>query len=513
MFVPKLNASGQYRIYLAGQWRDSAATEFLPNLVPAHKTQVLGYVAESTDSEVDEAMLAAEAAFPLWRGVSGNFKTKLFLQLAQIVSAWFEDFQQTMAREMGKTLYDCKLDLDEAIGVLECVAPQGLSLKGETYQKNIDGLVMESRLEPRGVAAIITPFNFPAAIPLAQIVAALVTGNTVVWKPSHLVPESSQAIAAALDEAFTWAKDTLGVTVPPGAFNLVSGDVSTGQAVISHPTVKCLSFTGSKPVGDAVDSTASALGKRVMKEVGGINIFYVHAEADITRAAKNFVYGKTITGGQRCTSIQEVLCDSEVYEAFIAAVLEESRGIVFGEGSSAALAEADAAPGRYSLPPLVSAEQQVRVLSLIKTSVEQGAIIRHQIAVPEALADEGFYVPFTLIEGVGDDNIFCATEVFGPVGILTRVKNVAEAIRIINAKIGIVACIDSRNKDISEHFIQSVLRTRVDDGRHGTGAFWATRFGGDRGAGSGNPALDENMVMGYVLWKTIYRAYTPYVEA
>jgi len=293
----------------------------------------------------------------------------------------------------------------------------------------------------------------------------------------------------------------------------VSGDVSTGQAVISHPTVKCLSFTGSKPVGDAVDSTASALGKRVMKEVGGINIFYVHAEADITRAAKNFVYGKAITGGQRCTSIQEVLCDSEVYEAFIAAVLEESRGIVFGEGSSAALAEADAAPGRYSLPPLVSAEQQVRVLSLIKTSVEQGAIIRHQIAVPEALADEGFYVPFTLIEGVGDDNIFCATEVFGPVGILTRVKNVAEAIRIINAKIGIVACIDSRNKDISEHFIQSVLRTRVDDGRHGTGAFWATRFGGDRGAGSGNPALDENMVMGYVLWKTIYRAYTPYVEA
>jgi len=151
MFVPKLNASGQYRIYLAGQWRDSAATEFLPNLVPAHKTQVLGYVAESTDSEVDEAMLAAEAAFPLWRGVSGNFKTKIFLQLAQIVSARFENFQQTMAREMGKTLYDCKLDLDEAIGVLECVAPQGLSLKGETYQKNIDGLVMESRLEPRGV--------------------------------------------------------------------------------------------------------------------------------------------------------------------------------------------------------------------------------------------------------------------------------------------------------------------------------------------------------------------------
>ena len=513
MFVPKLNAERQYQIYIAGEWRDSSAAEFYSNFVPAHKQQVLGLVAETTDAEVDTAMLAAEAAFPLWRGVSGNVKTKIFLQLAQIVSARFEDFQQTMAREMGKTRFDCKLDLDEAIGVLECVAPQGLSLKGETYQKNIDGLVMESRLEPRGVAAIITPFNFPAAIPLAQIVAALVTGNTVVWKPSHLVPESSQAIAAALEEAFAWAETKLGITVPPGTFNLVSGDVGTGQAMISHPAVKCLSFTGSKPIGDAVDAAASRLGKRVMKEVGGINIFYVHAEADILRAARNFVYGKTITAGQRCTSIQEVLCDSEVYETFIAAVLEESRGIVFGDGSSAEMAEADAAPGRYSLPPLVSAEQQDRVMSLIGTSAGQGTVIRHQIAVPDALADEGYYVPFTLIEGVGDDNILYDTEVFGPVGVLTKVKNVAEAIRIINAKIGIVACIDSRNKDISEHFIQSVLRTRVDDGRHGTGAFWATRFGGDRGAGSGNPALDENMVMGYVLWKTIYRAYTPYVES
>jgi len=514
MFVPKLNANGQYQIYLAGQWCDSAATEFLPNTVPAHKRQVLGFVAETTDAEVDEAMRAAEAAFPAWRAVSGNLKTKIFLQLAQILYARYEDFQQTMSREMGKTLFDCKLDLDEAIGVIECVAPQGLSLKGETYQKNSDGVVMESRLEPRGVAAIITPFNFPVAIPVAQIVAALVTGNTVVWKPSHLIPESSQAIAAALEETFAWAKATLGITVPPGTFHLVSGDVGTGQAVISHPAVKCLSFTGSKAVGDSVDAIASGLGKRVMKEVGGINLFYVHRDADIARAAKNFVYGKTITGGQRCTSIQEALCDESIYEAFVAAVIEESRGIVIGDGSSSNLAEADATSGRYSLPPLVSEEQQARVLGLMQKSLEQGAAIRHQLPVPEALQAEGYYVPFTLLEleNAGPDNILYSTEIFGPVGVLTKVRNVAEAIQMINAKIGIVACIDSRDKDVSEHFIQSVLRTRVDDGRHGTGAFWATRFGGDRGAGSGNPALDENMVMGYVLWKTIYRAYKPFVE-
>ena len=512
MFTPKLNAAGQYQIYFAGQWQDSEATEFLPNVVPAHTSQVLGQVAECPDAEVNAAVEAAEAAFPAWRAVSGNRKTKIFLHLAQVMYARFDDFQQTMSREMGKTLFDCKLDLDEAIGVIECVAPQGLSLKGETYAKNIDGVVMESRLEPRGVAAIITPFNFPAAIPIAQIMSALVTGNTVVWKPSHLIPESSQAVAAALEECFLWAKEKLGVTVPPGTFSLVSGDVGPGQALLRHPLVKCLSFTGSKAVGDAVDATASGLGKRVMKEVGGINIFYVHKDADIARAAKNFVYGKTITAGQRCTSIQEVLCDASVYEVFVAAALEETKGIVMGDGTSAELAAVDAAPGQYSLPPVVTEEQQSRILGLITQSVGEGANIRHQVPVPEALSAEGCYVPFTLIENVAPGNILYTTELFGPVGVLTQVKNIAEAITIINAKIGIVACIDSENKDATEHFIQSVLRTRVDDGRHGTGAFWATRFGGDRGAGSGNPALDENMVLGYVLWKTIYRAYKPFAE-
>ena len=515
MFVPKFSQKSTgttYQIYVNGAWRDSSSEILLPNLNPAHKSQVLGHVSETTGAEVDGAMRAAEAAFPAWRAVSGNMKTKIFLHLAQILYARFTDFQETMSREMGKTLFDCKLDLDEAIGVVECVAPQGLSLKGETYQKNIDGVVMESRLEPRGVAAIIPPFNFPVAIPVAQVLAALVTGNTVVWKPSHLIPESSQAIAAALDEAFTWAKETLNVSVPPGTFNMVSGDVGPGQAVATHPLVKCLSFTGSKAVGDAVDSAASGLGKRVMKEVGGINIFYVHREADIARAAKNFVYGKTITGGQRCTSIQEVLCDAPVYDAFLAAVLEETKGIVTGDGSSSELADADKTPGLYSLPPLVSEEQQVRVLGLIEQSVSQGAKLGHQVPITAALTDEGYYVPFSIIENVGPENVLYTTEIFGPVGVLTKVKNIYEAITIVNAKIGIVACIDSRNKDASEHFIQSVLRTRVDDGRHGTGAFWATRFGGDRGAGSGNPALDENMVMGYVLWKTIYRAYKPFAE-
>ncbi|MGO8671923.1 MAG: aldehyde dehydrogenase family protein [Capsulimonadaceae bacterium] len=503
MTFPFVTDEGRYRPYIDGEWRDSGAVEWYDNLNPAHPETVLGRVPECTTGEVDRAVQAANRAFEVWRGVSGNVRTKLFLKLAQILERDYDRLVATMTREMGKTLFDSRLDLDEAIGVVECVAPQGLSLKGETYQRNAAGVVMESRLEPRGVAAIVTPFNFPLAIPIAQVVSALVTGNTVVWKPSHLVPESSIAIAAALEEAFAYVEGRHGAAVPEGTFNMVFGDQAAGDALIRHPDVRCVSFTGSKVVGDAVDAIASGLGKRVMKEVGGVNVFYVHREADLDRAARNFVYGKTITGGQRCTSIQEACIDDAVYESFVERVLKEAAGIVSGDGASEALDKADRVPGQYSLPPLVSGEQRARVLALLAESVTQGASIRYQ----GPSGAEGFYVPFTLLEEVGESNVLYRTEIFGPVGVLRRVSGVVEAIERINDRVGIVACIDSVNKDVTEHFIQSVLRTRVDDGRHGTGAFWATRFGGDRGAGSGNPALDENMVYGYVMWKTIYRSY------
>ncbi len=509
MNYPIKNEAGRYKIYLNGEWRDSQGREAYVSVNPAHKNNVLGHVAECTTSEIDEAMSVADAAFPAWKAVSGNIKTKLFLHVANLLNDNYELIVETMTKEMGKSHFDSRLDLDEAIGVIEAVAPQGLSMKGETYQTNVRGVIMESRPEPRGVAAIITPFNFPIAIPLAQVSAALVSGNTVVWKPSHLIPESSQIIAGIIDEAIQWAKAKYKVEIPSGILNMVTGDTAAGQAIVRHPVYKALSFTGSKAVGDAVDAVASSLGKRVMKEVGGINCFYVHSEADIERAALNFIYGKTITAGQRCTSIQEVLVDEAVYETFKTEAIRVAKGIVQGDGASTEVTEADREPGMFGLPPLVSDEQQAKVLGLIEQSVKEGGTIAFQKPVDESLKNEGFYVPFTIIENVNPGNLLYHTEIFGPVAVLTKVGGIADAIKIINYKIGIVGCIDSKNKDASETFIQNVLRTRIDDGRHGTGAFWATKFGGDRGAGSGNPALDEGMVYGYCLWKTIYRAYKP----
>jgi acyl-CoA reductase-like NAD-dependent aldehyde dehydrogenase len=505
---PKVHrtADGVYENYLGGRWTAARSGGVYDNVDPAHPDRVLGRVPETSPDEVAEATTSAQRDFDEWRLIPGDFRTKFACELTRLLEANRELLIETVTREMGKSLFDSGLDVDEAIGVCEALAPQGANLKGETYQKLTRGLAMECRAAPRGVAAIITPFNFPIAIPLAQIVAALVTGNTVVWKPSHLVPESSQLLADLVLRALATRSALARIRVPGGIFHVIFGDAETGEALIRRPEVQTISFTGSKKVGDYVDSIASGLGKRVMKEVAGINMFYVHRDADIERAARNFVYGKTITSGQRCSSIQEVLLDPEVVDSFTRRVCELAPRIVYGPGASPEVTRADAEHDAWSCPPLASREQILRLERLVASSIAAGATTVFRGELPPGLG-HGYYHPFTILTDVRRENPLWSEEAFGPVAVFTRVSGLAEAIDLINTKIGIVACIDSRSKSATENFIERVLRTRIDDGRHGTGCFWGTKFGGDRGAGSGNPALDEDMVKGYVIWKTIYRAY------
>ncbi len=508
-FQPRVDGSGTYMNWIGDEWTSAQGTTLYENTNPADVTHILGNVPETAKSEVERACELAEAAFDEWRASSGDFRTKAMLRIGELMRDHLDGLCAIVTQEMGKSLYDSKLDLLEAIGVVEAVAPQGASMTGDTYQDLIKGLTMENRISPRGPAGIITPFNFPVAIPIAQIMAALVTGNTVVWKPSHLVPESSQAIAHMVTHALQETAARWNVSVPKGVFSMVQGDADAGDTIVRHPVIRTISFTGSKAVGDQVGALAESLGKCAMKECAGINLFYVHESANIERAAKNFVYGKTITSGQRCTSIQEVLCDESVYDAFVEAVLRWAPNVVTGPGGSAEITQADDSSDHFSLPPVVSKEQKKRFLSIVAESKKQGATVVYEQDLPKAVERAGYFVPFTVLSDVDASNVLYSTEIFGPCGVLTRVSGLSEAIRIINTKTGIVGCIDATDKDASETFINRVLRTRIDDGRHGTGCFWATKFGGDRGAGSGNPALDEGMVDGYVIRKTIYRAYTP----
>jgi len=501
----ELNDDQAYMNYIDGEWVSSETDRFRDNVNPANRRQLFGRTPVSTGEEVDRAMKAADRDFAEWMAVSGDFKVKAFLRVAELLKQNQEELDQIICREMGKTLFDSHLDSAEAIGVVEVVAPMALSMKGATHQKIVNGTSMECRLSPRGVAAIITPFNFPLAIPIAQVISALVTGNTVVWKPSHLTPEISHAMVKLIVTALKDVGQRMRVKVPRGILNMYFG---AGSATASHPIPKVIHFTGSKEIGDKVDSIASSLGKKVMKEVAGINITYVHKKADLSKAVPQIIYGKTITAGQRCSSIQEVLVDAEVYDTLLEELAKEAKQILTGDGASKEIAEADATPGRYSLPPVADDEQIAHCTDLLERAVKEGGRITYQDELPQELLDAGFYHPFTIITDVDETNCLYYEEVFGPVLVVTKVKDIYEAISIINQKVGIVGCIHTDDKNASEYFIEHVLRTRIDDGRNGTGCFWSTKFGGDRGAGSGNSALDCDMVYSYVIYKTVYRQFS-----
>jgi aldehyde dehydrogenase (NAD+) len=287
------------------------------------------------------------------------------------------------------------------------------------------------------------------------------------------------------------------------------GDAKAGECLIRQPEVQTVSFTGSKVVGDHVDSVASALGKKVIKEVGGINQHYIDAAADLRSAAIQVLYAKTITNGQRCTSVQEALVHERVYDEFKAILLSLANNVVMGDPLSETVWRADQAPDQFGLGPLVSAKQKIRAEELLERERTDGARVIYRGEVPEGLR-RGFFFPLTIVESERSDDTLAREEIFAPVLVLRKVAGIHEAVELINERrIGIVACIHTRDMDAAEFFVQSVLRTRVDVNRHGTGALWGTKFGGDRGSGSGNPSLDSEMVYGYVLWKTIYRAYTP----
>lgn len=498
---------GCYKALINGDWRVSRSELAHENLNPT-TGELLGFVPEATDEEVNQAVQIAERAFWQWRQIPTDIRMKFGLRLSELLEDQREKLVRTMATEMGKTRFDAHLDLNEAVGVTQVVAPMAVSVTGKAYTNIVANLTMESRVEPRGVVALITPFNFPIAIPTAHIVAALVTGNTVVWKPAPEVPECSQGLAALVLQALEETERRHKVRLPRGIFNLIWGDAKAGEALVRHPAVQTVSFTGSKSVGDYVDGVASSLGKKVIKEVGGINQHYIDSSADLRSAAIQVLYAKTITNGQRCTSVQEALVHERVYEPFLQELLSLAGNVVMGDPLSEEVWQADNSPDCFGLGPLVSPKQKSRAEGLLERELADGARVIYQSDVPEGLK-RGCFFPLTILESENKDDTLSREEIFAPVLVVRKVKDVHEALEIINEKrIGIVACIHTRDINTAEFFVQQVLRTRVDVNRHGTGALWGTKFGGDRGSGSGNPSLDCEMVYNYVLWKTVYRYYS-----
>ena len=370
-----------------------------------------GAVDFATPDEVDAAVQAAKEAFPSWRAVSLSRRTSIFFRIHDLVDQHREDIARFLTAEHGKVLSDAMGEVARGLEVIEycCGIPE--LMKGGFSEQASTGIDVYSIRQPLGVVAGITPFNFPAMVPMWMWAPALACGNTFVLKPSEKDPSASLYVAELLQEA----------GVPDGVFNVVHGDKVAVDAVLGHPDIAAVSFVGSTPIARYVYETGTNHGKRVQALGGAKNHMIVLPDADIEMAADAAVSAAYGSAGERCMAISQVVAVGDAGDRLLAAIQERLPKIKVGDGM-----EPDVEMG-----PLVTREHRDRVASYIEGARSQGAdvVADGRESAPDG---DGFFLGVSLLDKVTPEMDAYKDEIFGPVLGVTRVGTYNEAVRLVN---------------------------------------------------------------------------------
>src|SRR5438445_6998763 len=312
-----------YHNFIDGAWVPSVSGDLFENRNPADSGDLIGVFQKSTRRDVERAIEAARRAYEHWRLVPAPRRAELLFRAAQLIAERKEALARDMTREMGKVLAETRGDVQEAIGMPFFMAGEGRRQYGQTVPSELRDKFAMSIRQPLGVCAVITPWNFPMAIPSWKIIPALVCGNTVVFKPATLTPLSALNFVKILDEA----------GVPRGVVNLVTGGGGdVGNAMLVSDTVRIVSFTGSTDVGRTVSSQAAPSFKKVHLEMGGKNVIMIMDDANLELAVEGCVWGGFGTTGQRCTAASRVVVHEQVYDSFLEQFVARVNALRIGDG-------------------------------------------------------------------------------------------------------------------------------------------------------------------------------------
>ncbi len=449
---------------VGGEWREAISGRTYVKRGPWRPSQPIGEFPASDAADVEAAVEAAQAAFPAWSRTPAAQRGQILLKAADLVDKRAEQIAQDMTLEMGKPIRESRLEAARMAQVLRFYAGEGLRPVGERYEQAATGSVVYTLRRPLGVVALITPWNFPAAIPAWKTAPALAYGNTVVLKLAQDAPLTGLHLAACLQEA----------GLPAGVLNVLIGrGGEVGTPLLRHPQVKAVSFTGSVAVGRQVRDEATRLGKRVQLELGGHNPVVVMADADLDRAAELTYAGAFWSAGQKCTATRRVYVHDSVYEEFKRRLLARmERGVV-----------GDPAAPDTEVGPLVNEAQLDEVLRGIDRGKAEGGRI---LAGGERVDDEAYLVAPTLFEGLADDAFLSCTEVFGPVTSLYRFSDLEEALRRANGvEYGLSAAIFTSSLASARAFVQGIEAGIVRVNGQTAGVDPHVPFGGIKGSGLG----------------------------
>ncbi len=470
--------------YVGGEWAPARSGRTYEKRNPAHPSEVVGEFPASAEEDVDAAVEAAAAAFPSWSEVPAAGRAAVLMRAADAIEARVEDMAADMTREMGKPLREALTESARTAAIFRFFAAEAWRPKGELYEQSATGSAVYTLRRPLGVVGLITPWNFPAAIPAWKMAPALAYGNTVVLKLAQEAPLTGLHLAAALDEA----------GISAGVLNVVIGrGPEVGTPLVLHPKVKAISFTGSVAVGHQVRDEATALGKRVQLELGGQNPLIVMADADLDRAVEAAYAGAFWSAGQKCTATRRIYVEAPVYDEFRQRLLERMRSGKVG----------DPADPETEVGPLVNEQQLHDVAEAIERGKREGGTV---LAGGERLDDDSYLIAPTLFEDVADDAMLSCEEVFGPVTSLYRFETLDDAIDRANAvEFGLSASIFTTSLVATQEFVKRLEAGLLHVNSQTAGADVHVPFGGIKGSGFGPHEQGRAALEFYTELVTVYQ--------
>ena len=481
----------RYKNLVAGEWVDAVSGRMFQDLNPADRDDVLGEFPRSGAEDVDRAVRAAQEAFKSWRLTPAPKRGEIIFRAGEILVKRKEELSRLMTREMGKVLKEARGDVQEGIDTAYYMAGEGRRLFGHHVPCELPNKFGVAMRVPVGVVAAITPWNFPLAIPTWKIFPALVCGNTVVFKPAGDTPLMAHLLVEILIES----------GVPPGVLNLVHGPgEETGAALVRHPGVNLVSFTGSTEVGREVATVCAQTGKKVSLEMGGKNAILVMDDAPLDLAVDGAIWGGFGTTGQRCTAASRVIVHEAALKPFTTEFVERAKRLRLGSG----LEETT------DVGPVINEAQLKRVHEYTGIGKKEGAklLVGGDIATEGALKKGFFYKP-TIFSDVEPSMRIAQEEIFGPSVVVLRAKSLEEAIEICNnTNYGLSSAIYTRDVNKAFRAIQDISSGITYVNASTIGAEVQFPFGGVRQTGNGHREGGWTVLDIMTEWKTVYVDYS-----
>ena len=475
--------NGIHKNYIAGEWVEGE--DATRNVNPSDTTDIVGLYAQANAAQLDAAVVAARAAFPAWSRTTPQERHDVLSRVSGEVAARRDELGRLLAREEGKTLPEAIGEVGRAAQIFDFFAGEAVRIQGEKFASVRPGVDVEVTREPVGVVGIITPWNFPIAIPSWKIAPALCYGDCVVFKPADLAPGSAHALAEIIVRA----------GVPKGVFNLVMGRGSlVGQAMLDHRHVDAISFTGSAATGRRVATACANAMRKFQLEMGGKNPLVVLDDADLATAVECAANGAYFSTGQRCTATSRLIVTPGIYARFAAALAERMRALVVDDALK---------PG-VDIGPVVDQTQFDQDLSYVRIGRDEGA----KLALggePLNRATPGFYMAPALFVDADNGMRIAREEIFGPIAAMIPARDYEHALALANdTEFGLCAGICTTSLKHASHFKRAIEAGMAMVNLPTAGVDYHAPFGGRKGSSLGPREQGRYAAEFYTTVKTAY---------